>query len=360
MVGGPDPPSEVPQRAVVVEWPGRDPPLRTDAGLDEGAGPRMSVTARLDSFQRRHPAAAFPLAVVYKFFEDTGAYLAAIITYYAFLALFPLLLLGTTILGLVLRDNVELQQTVLTSAVGQIPVIGQQLITDPQRIGGGVTGLVVGSIVALYGGLGFGMALQNAVNSVWAVPRNSRPNPFKARGRALLLLAVVSLGVLTAVASTAVASGLGGQGSLVKWASAAASVVLNAAVLTLGFRIATATKIARADVLPGAVLAALVWQVLQVFGASYVKRVVNSASVSSGTFAVVLGLIAFIHLASLTLVLCAELNVVRARRLYPRALLTPLTDAVELTEGDQRVYRDLARAQRHKGFEEIDVTFDKR
>ncbi len=319
----------------------------------------MSVTARLDRFQRSHPVAAFPLAVVYKFFEDSGFYLAAIITYYAFLALFPLLLLGTTILGLLLKDNVELQQEVLSSAAGQIPIIGQQLLADPQRIGGGVSGLVAGSIVALYGGLGFGMALQNAVNSVWAVPRNSRPNPFKARGRAVLLLAVVGLGVVAAVGSALLANGLGGQGPWVTWGSALGSVVLNVAVLTLGFRIATATKVPRIDVLPGAVLAAVVWQALQIFGATYVKNVIQSASVSSGTFAVVLGLIAFIHLASLTLVLSAELNVVRARRLFPRALLTPLTDAVELTEGDQRVYRDLARAQRHKGFEQIDVKFDK-
>lgn len=319
----------------------------------------MSVTARLDRFQRARPVAAFPLAVVYKFFDDAGPYLAAIITYYAFLALFPLLLLGTTILGFVLQDNVQLQAEVLSSAFGQIPFVGQQLLADPQRIGGGVTGLVAGAVVALYGGLGFGMALQNAVNSVWAVPRNSRPNPFRARGRALLLLAVVGLGVVAAVTSAAVANGMGGQGPWVTWGSAAGSVVLNVAVLTLGFRIATATRVSRADVLPGAVLAAVVWQALQVFGTSYVKRVVASASVSSGTFALVLGLIAFIHLASLSLVLSAELNVVRSRRLYPRALLTPLTDAVELTEGDQRVYRDLARAQRHKGFEQIDVKFDK-
>lgn len=319
----------------------------------------MSVTARLDRFQRRRKVAAFPLAVIYKFFDDSGPYLAAIITYYAFLALFPLLLLGTTILRRLLKNDPELQQQVLSSAAGQIPYIGQQLIVDPKSVGESASALVVVGVVALYGGLGFGMALQNAVNSIWAVPRNSRPNPFKARGRAVLLLAVVGLGVVAAVVSALLVNGVGDQGRWVTWGSALGSVVLNVAVLTLGFRIATATKVPHVDVLPGAVLAAVVWQALQVFGATYVKNVIQSASISSGTFAVVLGLIAFIHLASLSLVMCAELNVVRARRLYPRALLTPLTDAVELTDGDQRVYRDLARAQRHKGFEQIDVKFDK-
>ena len=48
---------------------------------------------------------------------------------------------------------------------------------------------------------------------------------------------------------------------------------------------------------------------------------------------------------------------VLVKRLYPRALLTPFTDAVELTAADKQVYREYAQAQRHKGFEEIDVTF---
>jgi hypothetical protein len=45
-------------------------------------------------------------------------------------------------------------------------------------------------------------------------------------------------------------------------------------------------------------------------------------------------------------------------RLYPRALLTPFTDDVELTSGDERVYGDAARAQRAKGFQRVDVHFD--
>lgn len=319
----------------------------------------MSIVERVDAYQRKHPALSFPLAVIYKFFDDFGPYLASLITYYGFLAIFPLLLLASTILGIVLQGNPEAQQQVLKSAVGQFPIVGEQLLKSPQQLGGGTAGLVVGSLVALYGGLGFGMSLQNALNTVWAVPRNSRPNPFKARGRAVLLLAVVGLGVLGAAALTAVASGLGDRGTPVKLLTTVGAVTLNTAVLTLGFQIASGIRLSRWQMLPGAFAAAIVWQVLQGFGASYVRSVVRNASTVNSVFAVVLGLIAFIHLASIALVLCAELNVVRARRLHPRALLTPLTDAVRLTEGDERVYRDQAKATRLKGFEQIDVTFDK-
>jgi uncharacterized BrkB/YihY/UPF0761 family membrane protein len=79
----------------------------------------------------------------------------------------------------------------------------------------------------------------------------------------------------------------------------------------------------------------------------------------NGVFALVLGLVAFIYLAAVIAMLGLELNVVLAKRLYPRALLTPFTDAVSLTDADIRVYTDYARAQRHKGFERIQVTFER-
>src|SRR5690349_5931603 len=149
----------------------------------------VTITEHLDRFQRKHPWAGFPLAVAYKYFDDFGTYLAALITYYGFVSLFPLLLLLSTILGFVLSGDQRLQQEVLDSALHQVPVIGQDL-GRPGRIGGGPVGLVVGVLGSLYGGLGVAQAFQFAMNSMWAVPRDQRPNPFKARGRSLVLLFV--------------------------------------------------------------------------------------------------------------------------------------------------------------------------
>ena len=111
--------------------------------------------------------------------------------------------------------------------------------------------------------------------------------------------------------------------------------------------------------LPGAVAAAIAWQLLRLGGESYVTRTVKHASDIDNLFALVLGLIAFLYAAALIVVLCAEANAVRVDRLYPRALLTPLTDNVELTPGDEKAYTKQAAAQRSKGFEQIDVSFDK-
>ncbi len=84
--------------------------------------------------------------------------------------------------------------------------------------------------------------------------------------------------------------------------------------------------------------AAIIWQLLQSFGAVYVTHIVRSASRTNGVFALVLGLLAFLYLTSVTLVLCAEINAVRVDHLYPRALLTPFTDNVSLTPADRKAY----------------------
>lgn len=316
----------------------------------------MSTAQRLDRFQRRHSWAGYPLGVLYKYLDDSGGYLAALIAYYAFVSLFPLLLLLSTVLGIVLAGHPQLQQQVLDSALAQFPVVGEQL-GEPRKLGGGTVGLVVGIAGALYGGLGVAQAVQYMMNTAWAVPRNSRPNPFRARGLSVLLLATAGAGVLV----TTVLSAIGGGGSLalaVRVMVLAGSLAGNVVVFVFVFRIAAARTLSVRDVAPGAIAAALVWQLLQTFGVVYVRHVVSGASATNGVFAVVLGLLAFLYVTAVAGVLCVEVNVVRVDRLHPRSLLTPFTDDVELTRGDRRAYTGQAEAQRTKGFQDIDVTYD--
>ena len=318
----------------------------------------VSVADRLDRLQRRHPVAGFPIAVVYKYVDDSGPYLAALITYYAFVSLFPLLLLGSTILGNVLAGDPELQQRLIDSALRQLPVVGEQL-GRPQELSGGLLGVLVGVLGALYGGLGVAQALQHAMNTAWAVPRNDRPNPFLARGRSLLLLATAGMAVLATTALSAVGVTQPGPiGAVLQVLLLAASVGVNAVVFLFAFRLATSRHLTVRQVAPGALIAAVLWQLLQTFGVTYVGHVMDTASATNGVFALVLGLLAFLYLTSVVVVLCVEVNVVRVDRLYPRALLTPFTDHVDLTAGDERSYTGLAKAQRSKGFQEVDVTFD--
>ena len=315
---------------------------------------------RIDRFQRRHRVAGFPIAVLYKFIDDQGNYLAAVLTYYAFIAIFPLLLIASSVLGFVLHDNPALQQQILNSALSQFPIIGDQL-GHPGGLHGSSTAVVVGVLAALYGALGLGQAGQNTLNTAWSVPRNSRLNPFRGRLRSLVLLAMTGLAVLilalvnvfsnnaevfdakiTAVFQVLIALG---------------TVLGNAAVFTVLLWLGTAHRHRLREGAPGAITAALLWHGLQLAGAAYVKHVIVRANAMNKTFALVLGLVALIYVAAVLAVLCIEINVVKSNRLYPRALLTPFTDQVSLTEGDRRAYAAYAKGQRHKGFETILVSF---
>ncbi len=313
---------------------------------------------RLDKLQRKHPVLGFGIAVIYKYVDDQGGYLAVLMTYYAFLALFPLLLLLTTGVGLVLDGNPDLQQTVLDSTLSQVPVIGSQL-GEPQELSGGIGGIVIGVVGALYGASGFGQAAQNAMNNAWAVPRNKRLNPIFSRIRSLLLLTILTLAL---VGTTVLATYFALPGSLDNWESITvwvAVVIINSAIFAVAYRIGTTNAVTYLDVLPGAVVMGILWQLLQTFGTFYVTQVVKNASTTNSVFAVVLGLLAYFYLAAVAVVFTAEINVVRVLHLYPRALLTPFTDDVDLTHADRKAYTRQAKAQRTKDFEQVTVTFEK-
>jgi len=328
---------------------------------DVREGGEVSMTERLDAFQRRHPIVGFPIGVIYKFGEDQGPYLAALITYYGFLSLFPLLLLLTSVLGFALDGHPELQQRILDSTLSQFPVIGDEL-SGPQGLKGSIGAVVVGVLVALYGTLGVAQAIQNAMNVTWSVPRNRRPNPIRARLRSLRLIPLVGI----AVVATTILSGAGSNArafgaDVGVWSTVGAivvSILVNGAVFVLTFRIFRPQKVRRRDVIPGAIVAAVIWQLLQFFGAAFVGNVVKDSGATYGVFALVLGLLAWIFLAANGLVIGSEVNVVRAKRLYPRALLTPFTDNVDLTDADRRAYIDAVNAQQFKGFQTMTVHYE--
>lgn len=319
----------------------------------------MAQVGWLDRFQRKHRVVGYPLAVIYKFFDDQAGYLVGLIAYYAFLSFFPLLLIFTTALSFVLSNYPDLKDRVLDSALQEIPVIGQQL-GDPQTLRGSITGIVVSSVVALYGGLGVGQAFQYAMNTVWGVPRNARPNPFRARGRSfLLLLTILLFVILTTAISILSARAINTFPVTTRVAVAVATFVGTALVFALGMRRAVALNVTLRQVAIGAIGAAITWQVLQYYGVELVQRAINSTSATNGVFGIVIGLFAFFHLAAFGTVFFAEADVVRANRLYPRALLTPFTDDVELTDGDRRAYAQQARIGRFKQYQQIDVDFER-
>jgi YihY family inner membrane protein len=289
-----------------------------------GFSPQAALRA-VDDFQQKHRFIAFPVAVWKKFSDDEAGNLAALVAYFAFVSVFPLLLVLITVLGIALRNNPALQQRVLNSALTEFPVIGQQLRANVHSLNRTGVGLAVGVIGTLLGARGVSGAVQNAMNTVWEVPRHQRPGfPFSLL-RSLGIIGVVGVGVL----ATTALSGLGTWGGRVlggapgSVAAIAVSLVVNVALFWLGLRIATAPSVRSRDLRLGAILAAIVWQILQTLGVYFVTHSLRHASSLYGTFGLVLGLVAWLYLQAQLTLYAVEADVVRARGLWPRSLFPP-------------------------------------
>jgi membrane protein len=324
----------------------------------------MGFVERLDCFQRRHKSLGMPLAVLYKFFDDRGPYLAALVTYYAFVSLFPLLLLFFSALGFFLQGHAGLRHELEHAALKNFPVIGAKLSQNVASLRGSGPALAVGVLGTLYGGLGAMQAAQAGFNQIYGVPRNEQPNPIRSRLRSLGLLALLGSGVLLSTGIAVMLSTGNGishlLGPVVHAGGYVLSYLINVALFSAAFQLLTARDLRTRQVLTGGTIAAAAWMLLQIFGSSFVSARLGKTNAVYGIFAVVLATLAWLYLQSLILMLAAEINVVRHRRLWPRALLTPFTDDVELTPADRRAYEMYLTTQRFKGFETVNADFSRR
>ncbi|HEY0516483.1 MAG TPA: YihY/virulence factor BrkB family protein [Solirubrobacteraceae bacterium] len=304
----------------------------------------------LDRFQQRHRRLAFPAAVVKKFTDDQGGQLAALISYYGFVSLFPLLLVFVTILGFVLQGDHAEQQKILSGALGQFPIVSSTL--KPQSLKGSPTALAIGLIGAVLAGLGIMSAAQTAFDRIWSVPFKHRPNFIGSRLRSLAMLALLgSLSIVSTVIGGFV--GTGSHSTLDVVLSIVLAFTGNFLLFMLAFKVLTAADVAWRDLRPGAITAAVLWQLLQHLGGYYVDHELKHTQPLYGVFALVLGLLAWLYLGAQLTMVAAEVNVVKARRLWPRSFFNdPLLDA------DRRALTHSAETEERVPQEDVDVSFD--
>ena len=160
---------------------------------------------RIDAFQQTHRPLAFPFAVVKKFGDDRGGQLAALMSYYAFLSLFPLLAAASTLLALALPDRPELRARVLDSALRNLPIVGPTLRSDGPALDGAGVALAVAIALAIWAGLGAVKAFEHACDTVWNVPYRRRPNFVGSLARSTGLLVVAGALIVAGAAAAAVA-----------------------------------------------------------------------------------------------------------------------------------------------------------
>jgi len=308
----------------------------------------LALLRRLDSYQRRKAPAAIFVAILKKASDDSAGNFAALITYYGFLSLFPLLLLAISILGFVVQNNQDALQTIQSSALARIPPLGNTLASGHLR--GSGLGVLVGALGALWGGLSITVVAQHAFNQISGVPYNRRPDFIKVRLRGVRLLLTVGVLEIAATAITGAISGIG-AGLALAVGGFVAAFAFNVALFFLAFRQLTPKSVPTRALWPGIAFASLSWELLQSLGGLYVAHVLKNASATYGTFATVIGLLTWLYLGARLVVYAAELNSVLYRRYWPRSLIEPPTTA------DEAVHRSLVTMQDRGPREDVEVTF---
>ncbi|MFF5292359.1 YihY/virulence factor BrkB family protein [Paractinoplanes globisporus] len=296
------------------------------------------LLARLDRFQRGHGWAALPYAVIRKYLDDDGPRHAALITYYGFLSLFPLLLLGVAIVSRLLATDPELRHSVITAIV---PPALQNTVDDAAAaLPTSPVAFVIGAIGLIWSATGVVFAAYRTLNHVAAVRMRDMPEPIGAYlrviGVALLLLAGVVAGGGLTVAGAALPN-LGVPDRLLAALGTGFSAF---AVLLFGVRILLLVRAPFSALWRPAAAGGLLLAIVLHVGAPLLTILVRKAGPVYGAFATVAGLFTLLYVVSQALVLVAEIAAVRHARLWPRAL-----DPADPTAADERALQLLAREQ---------------
>lgn len=315
------------------------------------AGPEQAVRW-FDDRQQDRWWLSFPIAVVRKYADDRGSAFAGLVTFQVFLGMLPLLVVVLTVLGRLLEGSESLRDAALESTLAQLPVVGARLQEDVSTLRASGPLLAVAIAGLLWTAAGIYHGLQLAMNQVWNVEGIDRQGFVARHVRALILFTlVIAAAVGTAPIrrwSPSVA------GNLVFAAASMVVSALLAGLLLLGvFRLVVAPVIPTRRLLPAALLAGLLWELLQQVGAMLVSDRLTRADDLYGALGVVVVTLFWINLLARSAVFANEWAVVSWRHLWPRRIAQP-----PLTEADRRVLTALAHNERRRPEMHIDVAFD--
>jgi YihY family inner membrane protein len=326
-------------------------------GGSDGGGvvnPVERAVRRVDAAQQRHLVTAFPVAVIKKYTDDNGGVLVSNLAYAAFVSVFPLLLILVTVLVNIAASDPSLRHAVIGAATRQFPLIGNQLASNVHALRRSTTaGLIVGLLLLFWGVTRLAQAGLYAMEQVWNLPGPARPGYGPRLGRSVVFLSVLALGLIISTLLAGLVT-YGHHALGFRMLCQLLAAIANIGLYFLSFRVLTPKGVRSRQLVPGVIAGGIFWTVLQALGAYLVHHTLGSNSVY-GIFATVLGLVAWIYLSVEGTVYAAELNVVLARRLWPRALVQP-----PLTEADRASMALQALQNQRRAEQDIEVTFNDR
>jgi membrane protein len=291
------------------------------------------LARRLDAVQERRPWLAFPVAVMRKFGDDRGSSLAALISYYTFFSLFPLLVVLATATGFFIRGRPDRQAALIHSALAQFPVVGANIEGNVHALNGNLLALALGIGGCLWAGAAVSDSLRTALDDVRDVPRHHRAPLWRGRIVGLTWLLVFLIGVAGTGTLLSIATS---HGVALPGGALVLAIAIDIAVVATAFHLLPSDRPPWGEIVPGAIVAGILWAALQTVGSWMVTRQIQGASDVYGFFALVIGLLSWVYLTAEAILIGAETNVVLHRRLWPRSLVPPPTSRADLTSVDER------------------------
>lgn len=288
----------------------------------------------LDRFQQKHPFFSLPLAVVKRYGENDASYQAALITYYGFLSLFPMLLVFTSLVSMIARNNPALETRIMESVNSYFPVIGDQLARNIHASSKSGFALVIGLLLTFYGARGGIDAFRNALNHLWHIPKNKRVGFPASVAISALSMVIAGLGLTAAAALSGIASGLG-QSVVFKLLAALTAVIILVPAFYWLFKLNLPGTVRKRNLQAMALYCAIGIVAIQSLGGYLVTRQLKTLSPLYGTFALVLGLLFWIYLQATVVLYIIQARIVHSRKLWPRSLSGKILTTADRQLADQ-------------------------
>ncbi len=286
---------------------------------------------KVDKFQQRHRLPGFVHAVIKKYGDDEAGQQAALMTYYGFLSLFPLLLVLTTLTQYIPASHTELQESIVKGITNYFPVLGDQLSAHINSLQKNGLALIVGLLFILYGARGVADAFRNSIQHLWGIPKEHRDGFPRSTLKSFGIIFIVGAGFVVASASIALAAATS-SGNLFRLLVILINLFVWYVLFILLINISLSRRVPFGETRAAALIAAAGLVIVQVAGSYILGHELRNLDALYSYFALALGLLFWIYLQVQVLFYALEIAAVRSQKLWPRSLTGRLP-----TDADQRL-----------------------
>lgn len=312
-----------------------------------------SYGLKFNKYQLSHRRLGFIVAIIKKYSQDQVGNQTALVTYYGFLALFPLLVAALSITEISILRNANLKITIIKSLNIYFPLVGHWLQSHIHAEKKAGATLAISLLLIVYGARGVASALQQAMNHIWQVPKSERPSGLKSIIRSFEIIILGGLGFIATGFMSAYVTG-SAKNIFIKIITTIVSLMITFIFLLLLYKLSLSKIIAYKELIIGSIMATIGLQIIQFAGGFLITHELKHFSSLYGSLALVLVVLFWIYLQVRILLYATEVDSVISLKLWPRSLVND-----SLTNADRRALTMYIEREAYikPPAEEVDVTF---